>query len=83
MLAEGLLGGSYAWKIQMSVLMTYLRPPQYDVATQRADPLVLTVLIQRQPLLQSYKARNYSNCRKVCGGAVSQPEQAPTIPASS
>jgi intracellular multiplication protein IcmL len=54
-LEEGLLGGSYAWKIQIAVLMTYLRPPKYDVTTQRVDPIILNVLVQRQSLLQSYK----------------------------
>lgn len=52
---EGMLGGAYAWKFQISLLVTYLRPPAYDMATMRADPLQISVIVQRQPILQSYK----------------------------
>ena len=55
LLSEGMLAGAYAWKFQLPVLVTYLRPPNYDEATKRVDPLVLTVIVQRQPELQSYK----------------------------
>lgn len=55
-LQQGTLkSGEYAWKFQLYILATYLRPPSYDEATMRVDPLILTVLVQRQPELQSYK----------------------------
>ena len=55
LVVEGMLGGAYAWKFQVSILVSYLRPPQYDADSMRVDPLELTVLVQRQPVLQSYK----------------------------
>jgi hypothetical protein len=64
--------------------MTYLKPPQYDVATQRVDPLVLTVLIQRQPLLQSYKGLGIIQIvGQFATGAINPPEQAAPAPAPS
>lgn len=50
--AEGLLGGAYAWKFQMPVLVTYLSPP-YDEDSKFSNPLTITVLVQRQAILQS------------------------------
>lgn len=52
---EGMLSGAYAWKFKVMMLVTYLRPPQYDQATMRADPIQLSIIVQRQPILQSYK----------------------------
>jgi intracellular multiplication protein IcmL len=54
LLAQGLLGGSYAWKLQMPVLVTYWLPP-YDTKSKFSNPLNITMLIQRQPELQSYQ----------------------------
>lgn len=54
-LKAGSLGGSYAWQFQINMLVTYLRPPQYDINTARVDPIELTVIVQRQPVLQSFK----------------------------
>jgi len=55
-LAQGVLkSGEYAWKFQMNILVSYLQPPKYDEATMRVDPLTLTVIVERQPALQSYK----------------------------
>ena len=55
LVTEGMLGGSYAWKFKINMLVTYLRPPQYDINTARVDPIELTVLVQRQPVLQSFR----------------------------
>lgn len=54
-LSEGLLSGSYAWKFQMLLYVTYLQPPTYDDATKFSNSLVVTSVVQRQPVLQGYK----------------------------
>lgn len=51
---EGILGGAYAWKMEMPVLVTYWLPP-YDDQSRFSNPLTVSVLVQRQSLLQSYK----------------------------
>lgn len=53
-LTRGLLSGAYAWRIQMPVLVTYLLPP-YDDTAKFSNPVTVTVIVQRQPMLQSYK----------------------------
>lgn len=56
LLNQGPLGneGALAWKFEMPVLVTYLQPP-YDTKSQFQNPLVVTVIVQRQKILQSYK----------------------------
>lgn len=49
---QGLLSGAYAWKFEMPVLVTYLQPP-YDQKSRFTNPLELSVIVQRQPVLQS------------------------------
>jgi intracellular multiplication protein IcmL len=51
---EGLLKGSYAWKISLPVLVTYRYPP-YDGKSQYSNALTISVIVVRQDLLQSYK----------------------------
>jgi intracellular multiplication protein IcmL len=53
-LAAGILGGAYAWKFQMSLLVSYWRPP-YDEKSKFSNPLDVTVIVQRQPALQGYE----------------------------
>lgn len=55
-LAQGILAGKYAWKFQMPVTVTYLMPP-YDNSEDATftNNLMLTVIVQRQSALQSYK----------------------------
>ncbi len=55
LLVQGLLGGAYAWKFQMPLLVRYLQPPTYDIQTSFANAYIVTVIVQRQDLLQSYK----------------------------
>ena len=50
----GVLGGAYAWRFQIPMLVTYLLPP-YDGTAQFSNPLQVSVIVQRQPELQSYK----------------------------
>jgi intracellular multiplication protein IcmL len=48
--AAGILG----WKFEMPMLVTYLRPP-YDDKSRFSNPLTVTVLVERQSILSSYK----------------------------
>jgi intracellular multiplication protein IcmL len=50
---QGVLGGAYAWKFQFPLLVNFLEAP-YDKATF-SNAYVVTVIVQRQKLLQSYK----------------------------
>lgn len=53
-IGEGLLGGAYAWKFQMPMLVTYSMPP-YDGSSQFSNALVVTMIVQRQEILKGYK----------------------------
>lgn len=53
-LAQGILSGAYAWKFSMPVLISYSLPP-YDDKSKFTNPLTVTLIVQRQPILQSYK----------------------------
>lgn len=54
LIVEGELSGAYAWKFKMSMLATYILPP-YDSTNQFSNPLEVTMVVQRQPEIQSYK----------------------------
>lgn len=54
LVAQGLLSGAYAWKFQMPVLVTYWTPP-YDDNSKFYNALNVSVIVQRQPILQSYQ----------------------------
>jgi intracellular multiplication protein IcmL len=51
---QGLLGGAYAWQLKMPVLIIYWKPP-YDDNSKFSNALVQNIIVQRQPILQSYK----------------------------
>jgi len=55
-LAQGILSGTYAWKFQMPLLVTYLTPP-YDgtAGTQTPNALSVTVIVARRNELEGYK----------------------------
>ncbi|MCD6039399.1 MAG: hypothetical protein K0S27_799 [Gammaproteobacteria bacterium] len=53
LLKEGILSGAYAWKFQMPLLVNFLEAP-YNKATF-SNAYAVTILVQRQKLLQSYK----------------------------
>jgi hypothetical protein len=57
LIAEGPLGKAqiYAWKYQMQLLVTYLMPPLYDDKTKFLNPLIISVIVERQDILTSYK----------------------------
>lgn len=48
----GLLGGHYAWRFTMPMLVTYLLPP-YDDKSKFSNPLNVSVIVEREPILQS------------------------------
>ncbi|OGT47755.1 MAG: hypothetical protein A3E83_04950 [Gammaproteobacteria bacterium RIFCSPHIGHO2_12_FULL_41_20] len=50
----GVLGGAHAWKLEMTLLVTYWSPP-FSNTSQFYNPLQVSMIIQRQPLLKSYK----------------------------
>lgn len=55
LIVEGPLSGAYAWKFQMPVLTTNLLPPYDGKLPSFTNPLMVSVIVQRQKLLQSYK----------------------------
>lgn len=55
LLTEGILGGMRAFKFQMPVLVTYLKPPFYDDKTSTSNAFIVTVIVIRRNLLESYK----------------------------
>lgn len=54
LISQGLLGGAYAWKFEIPLLVTYMAPP-YNDKSQYSNPLLVTVVVQRQSVLTSYK----------------------------
>lgn len=52
LIAQGLLGGSYAWKFEMPVLVTNWIPP-YDSQSNFVNAIQVSVIVQRMPILQS------------------------------
>ncbi len=72
-LNQGILGGAYAWKFEFPFLVNYSKPP-YDGKDFFQNPLILTVIVQRQSLLSSYKGLGII---QMSGrSAVKQPAQA-------
>ena len=56
LVGEGTVGGAHAWKFRVPVLVTYWLPPYDENPNSKFfNPLILTVLVQRQNLLTSYK----------------------------
>lgn len=51
---EGLLAGAYAWKFNFLLYVTYSMPP-YDGSNQFSNSLSVDMIVQRQPILSSYK----------------------------
>ncbi len=52
LITEGILGGAYAWKFEMPMLVTYWLPP-YDEKSTFPNALNVSVIVQRQSILQS------------------------------
>ncbi|TAK74360.1 MAG: hypothetical protein EPO11_06990 [Gammaproteobacteria bacterium] len=54
LVVQRILAGAYAWKFKMPVLITYWEPP-YDNKSKVVNALEVSIVLQRQPILQSYK----------------------------
>lgn len=55
-LAEGILNGSYAYKFQIPLLVTYWLPPYDDKPENRfSNAINVNVIVQRQNVLQGYQ----------------------------
>jgi hypothetical protein len=56
LVVEGPVGKAqiYGWKFQMQVLATYLMPPAYDDKSKFTNPLIVTVIVERQNILSSF-----------------------------
>jgi intracellular multiplication protein IcmL len=55
LIIESLLGGAYAYKFELQLLVTYLLPPDYSEAKAFRNPYKVSVIVQRQDLLKSYR----------------------------
>lgn len=78
-ITQGILSGAYAWKFEMPVLVTYLSPP-YDDKSKFSNPLNLTVIVQRQSVLQSYKGLGILQIVANIDASASQPQQISDVP---
>ncbi|HLB42394.1 MAG TPA: DotI/IcmL/TraM family protein [Gammaproteobacteria bacterium] len=54
LMTQGILAGAYAWKFKMPLLVTNWSPP-YNEKSKSLNALTVTVIVQRQPVLQSDK----------------------------
>lgn len=52
LVTKGILGGAYAWKYRIPLLVAYSVPP-YDDKSRFYNALQLEVIVQRRPILQS------------------------------
>lgn len=75
LIAQGILGGSYAWKFEMPILVTYWEPP-FDEKTKYYNPLEVSIIIQRQPPLQGYRGLGIV---QLIAKFVTAPNQTPQI----
>lgn len=55
LITEGILNGVRAFKFEMPLLVTYLKPPSYDVKNSASNAFVVTVIVIRRNLLESYR----------------------------
>ena len=51
---QGMLGGAIGWKYELMLLVTYSMPP-YDGSNQFSNALNISVVVQRQKILEGYK----------------------------
>jgi intracellular multiplication protein IcmL len=73
-LAQGILGGSFAWKYQMQILVTFSEPP-YDNKSKFTNSLIATVIVQRQPVLQGYKGLGIVQLTEDFASTTNQPQE--------
>lgn len=73
-LAQGLLAGSYAWKFQFPLLVTYWEPP-FDTKTKFFNAISVSVIVQRQPILNSYKGLGVVQMIAEMAATTNQPQE--------
>lgn len=78
-LAQGLLGGAYAWKFEMPMLVTYWNPP-YDDKSKFYNAEIVSVIVQRQPVLQSYQGLGIVQFIARTATTANQPPEISTTP---
>lgn len=73
LLARGNLGGRFAWKFEMPILLSFYTPPytpQTEPSSLSQNALNVSVIVQRQPILQS---RNGLGIVQLIASMASQP----------
>lgn len=55
LVTEGVLSGVRAYKFELPMLVTYLKPPLYDNKNSVSNAFIVTVIVVRRNLLESYK----------------------------
>lgn len=74
LVTKGRLAGAFAWKFEMPMLVTYLTPP-YDTKSRFSNALTVDIIIQRQPILQSYKGLGVLQIISKMASGPSQPAE--------
>lgn len=59
LLAQGILAGAYAWKLEMPLYVTYQLPPYDDKANFFSNALKVIVTVQRQPPFKGYQGLGF------------------------
>jgi intracellular multiplication protein IcmL len=77
---QGILNGAYAWKFEMPMLVTYYAPP-YDETSKFSNPIDVSVIVQRQSLLQGYQGLGIVQMVETISNS-SQPAQISNVPNS-
>ena len=82
LIKTGILDGAYAWQFKMPILITYLLPPYDDKPESKySNPLIISVIVQRQSVLQSYKGLGIVQIVGSMSTISSQPQQLTNEPA--
>lgn len=71
---QGILSGAYAWRFQMRMLVNYWLPP-YDNKSKFANPLNVSVIVQRQEILQSDSGLGIVQVIATIPTTVNQPQE--------
>jgi len=78
-LKVGLLNGAYAWRLEMPMLITYWLPP-YDEKNKFSNSLIVNVVIQRRPVLQSYDGLSIVQLVESSAASSNQPQEISNTP---
>lgn len=78
-LKQGLIKGVMAWQLEVPLLVTYQAPP-YDEKSKFTVPLILTLIVQRQPVLQSESGLGIVQMIGITATQPTAPQQLPATP---